>query len=610
MTQPGRRIAAIRCLAACGVVAAITACAASDPVPVAQSEPSASEFVARMNAEIREIGLETGAAAWVAATYINSDTARLSARAQERYAALLSRLVAESRRYDSQTIDPSAARAIRQMILGNAEPAPDSDAARRELAEITTRLQSAYGTGKYCPAEGECLTLGDLSHTLATDRDYDAQLEAWLGWRTVSPAMRADYERFVQLTNAGASELGFDNLGELWKAGYDMSPADFDRETTRLWSQVEPLYEALHCYVRRGLADTYGEDRVPLDQPIPAHLLGNMWSQSWGNIYDLVEPYPGVASTDVTTALVERGYTARQMVELGEDFFVSLGLPELPETFYERSLLVKPADREVVCHASAWPLDWGEDVRIKMCIEPTSENLTTIYHELGHIYYFLAYKHQPPVFQNGAHDGFHEGIGDTITLSLTPEFLHDLGLLETVGNSEEAVINAQMRQALDKLAFLPFGKLIDEWRWRVFAGEIRPDEYNAAWWDLRTRYQGIAPPVARSEADFDPGAKYHVPANTPYTRYFLAHILQFQFQRALCEAAGHTGPLHACSIYGSREAGRRLEAMLATGSSQPWQDSLEQLTGTREMDASAIVEYFAPLLAWLENENAGQPCGW
>lgn len=594
-------------LSACAI---LSACAPMSPAEESADDRSATQFIADVNDEMRESGIESGAAAWVASTYINKDSAILSARAQERSAALLSRAVNESRAYNLESLDPATRRAIVLMRRGTSQPAADDPAARRELAEITTRLEGTYGSGKYCPAEGECLTLGTLSNIMANSRDYDELLDAWTGWRTVSPAMRADYERFVELTNAGSQELGYDNLGDLWKDGYDMSPAEFDTESTRLWTQVEPLYEALHCYVRRELADAYGEDKVAIDAPIPAHLLGNMWSQSWSNIYDLVEPYPGVASADITASLVEQEYTAEQMVRLGEDFFVSLGLPELPDTFYERSQFTKPADREVVCHASAWPLDWGKDVRIKMCIEPTAENLTTIYHELGHIYYFIAYEDQPPLFQDGAHDGFHEGIGDTITLSLTPGFLKDLGLIDEIAEGDQALINTQMQLALDKLAFLPFGKLIDEWRWRVFSGEIQPENYNEGWWALRTRYQGIAPPVARSEADFDPGAKYHIPANTPYTRYFLAHILQFQFQRALCDAAGFEGPLHECSIYGSKEAGTKLEAMLAAGSSQPWQDSMEQLTGTREMDASAMVEYFSPLLEWLQNENAGQACGW
>ncbi|MEM6809090.1 MAG: M2 family metallopeptidase [Pseudomonadota bacterium] len=593
--------------------AGLVACALSIPdAPIETPEPaeSATDFVARVNAELSELAEESGSAAWVQSTYINKDSARLAARAQERNAAFLSRAVAESTQYDLAAIDPVSARALRQLKLGTAQPAPDNDAARRELAEITTRMEGLYGAGRYCPAEGECRTLGDLVAVMATSRDYEEQLDAWLGWRTVAPPMRDDYARFVELTNAGAQELGYGNLAEMWQSGYDMPAADFDAESARLWGQVEPLYEALHCYVRRELSETYGEDRVPLDGPIPAHLLGNMWSQGWANIYDLVAPYPDVESPDVTTALQAQDYTAVQMVELGEDFFVSLGMPELPESFWALSQLTQPRDRDVVCHASAWPLEGGNDPRIKMCIEQTGEMLSTIYHELGHIYYFLAYKDQPTLFQDGANDGFHEGIGDTITLSLTPEFLAGLGLVDEIGEGDEALINTQMQMALDKIAFLPFGKLIDEWRWRVFTGDITPDNYNAAWWDLRTRYQGVAAPVARSERDFDPGAKYHIPANTPYTRYFLAHILQFQFQRALCDAAGFEGPLHACSIYGSEAAGDKLWAMLELGSSQPWQDALEAATGTREMDASALVEYFNPLLGWLETQNEGQACGW
>lgn len=593
-------------LAACGDAGTVVR-----PEGAAAPAQTPDEFVERINEELREIGDEVETANWVRATYITKDTGELAARASERYAEFHSKAVQRAQRHAGEDMAPETARAIKLLTLGTVEPAPDDPEKRRRLAAVTTGMAGAYGEGKYCPEDAaECLALGDLEDIMASSHDYDANLAAWTGWRTVSPPMRDDYETFVEITNEGARELGFEDLGDMWKSGYDMSPAEFEEEAARLWSQVEPLYEELHCYVRRELAEHYGEDKVALDEPIPAHLLGNMWAQQWGNVYELVEPYPGVASLDVDAALVEQQWSPVRMVETAEDFFVSLGLPELPETFYERSMLTKPRDREVVCHASAWAMDWGEDPRIKMCIKPTYDELATIYHELGHIYYYLAYKHQPPIFHGGAHDGFHEGIGDTVVLSLTPAFLNGLGLVEAPPDSEEAVINTQMKMALDKIAFLPFGKLIDEWRWRVFSGEIAPENYNSGWWELRTRYQGIAPPVPRSEEDFDPGAKYHIPANTPYTRYFLAHILQFQFQRALCEAAGHEGPLHECSIYGSAEAGEKLEAMLAAGSSEPWQDTLEKLTGTREMDASAISEYFAPLMAWLEARNEGTTCGW
>ena len=574
-------------------------------------DETADHFVERINTELEELSTELGAAAWVRATYINEDTAILNSLATERYAAWHSRSVAVSRKYADSDLAPRTARALELLKLGTAEPAPDDPVKRKELADITTKLAGTYGEGKYCPDDGrECMALGELEEIMAKSRDYDENLDAWLGWRTVSQPMRVKYRRFVELTNEGAAELGFDDLGEMWRSGYDMSPAEFEQESLRLWNQVKPLYDALHCHVRAELAEYYGEDKVPTDQPIPAHLLGNMWAQDWANLYDLLEPYEGVAEFDIDSALAGQKYTPQQMVKSAEQFYVSLGLPELPQTFWERSLFTKPADREVICHASAWGLDGGKDLRIKMCIRGTYEDLRTIYHELGHNFYQRAYSEQPPVFQDGAHSGFHEAIGDTITLSMTADYLQRVGLIPEATESDEAVINRQMQQALDNIAFLPFGKLIDEWRWGVFSGEILPENYNKAWWELRTRYQGIEPPVERTEEHFDPGAKYHIPGNTSYTRYFLARILQFQFQRALCETAGYEGPLHECSIYGSEAAGEKLQAMLAAGASEPWQDTLAKLTGTREMDATAIVEYFEPLMGWLEEQNQGRSCGW
>jgi len=575
------------------------------------NDETAEEFVARANAELKELGIEAGAIGWIRATYINHDSAILASRSQEKYAAWHSKTVADSLRYSGQELSPETARALQILKLGTSQPAPNDDAKRKELAEITTSLGGMYGEGKYCPEDGrDCMVLGDLEKVVADSDDYDEILDAWLGWRTISPPMREKYQRFVELANEGSAELGYSDLGEMWRSGYDMSASAFSDETSRLWNQVKPLYDELHCHVRATLADHYGEDKVPLDQPIPAHLLGNMWSQTWDNIYDLLEPYPGVADLDVTAALVEQDFSPQDMVRSAESFYVSLGLDPLPDTFWERSQFSKPRDREVVCHASAWGLDGGNDLRIKMCIKQTYEELSVIYHELGHNYYQRAYKDQDPVFQGGAHSGFHEAIGDTVVLAMTPSYLKQVGLIDSVSQSKEALINDQMGRALAGVAFLPFGKLIDEWRWGVFSGEIAPEDYNKAWWDLRLKYQGIAPPVERTEADFDPGAKYHIPGNVSYTRYFLARVLQFQFLQALCDTAGHEGPLHECSFYGSKEAGSKLNAMLEAGASEPWQNTLEKLTGTREMDGSAIINYFQPLMGWLKEQNTNRQCGW
>lgn len=590
----------------------LAACSQQAPEQTADAAPTetAEEFVARVNEELRELGRELGAAGWVRATYITEDTAILSSLAREKYAAWHSNTVAAALQYEDQELSATTRRAIDLLKLGTSLPTPKDTARRRELTEIATELTGMYGAGKYCPDNGECISGTELEGMMADVRDYDRLLELWQGWRKIAPPMRGKYQRYVELANEGANELGYSDLGEMWRAGFDMSPAEFQAEAGRLWEQVMPLYNELHCHVRATLGKVYGEDRVPQDQPIPAHLLGNMWAQEWASIYDLLEPYPGVSDLDVDSTLKARNYSPQDMVRSAESFYVSLGMPQLPDTFWERSLFSKPADREVVCHASAWGLDGGNDLRIKMCIKPTYDELRVIYHELGHNYYQGAYKNQPPLFQGGAHSGFHEAIGDTVVLSMTPDYLAEVGLIGSAEQSKRAVINRQMQQALDSIAFLPFSKLIDEWRWAVFSGEIAPADYNKSWWEMRTRYQGIAPPVARTEADFDPGAKYHVPANVSYTRYFLARVLQFQFQRALCEVAGHEGDLQSCSVFGNKEAGAKFQAMLEAGQSEPWQDTLEKLTGTREMDASAIIDYFAPLMTYLREQNTGRTCGW
>jgi len=450
-----------------------------------------------------------------------------------------------------------------------------------------------------------------LGTTHSPHRTYRAANDQPAADVFVGRSMRADYTEFVALANEGARDTGFKDLGVMWRANYDMPPEQFDAESERLWQQVKPLYAALQCYARGRLAKHYGEDKVPAGKPIPAQLLGNMWAQQWNKIYgDLLKPYPNASIESADALLKAQKWDAVRMTRSAEGFYTSMGFVPLPKTFWERSMLTRPRDREVVCHASAWDMNPGTDVRVKTCLEPTEEDLYTIYHELGHDYYYLSYASQPYLFRDGANDGFHEAIGDTVNLSVTPAYLAKIGLVHTVKPSHEALINQQMKMALDKIAFLPFGRLIDQWRWKVFSGEITPQNYNASWWELRRKYQGIAPPVARTEEDFDPAAKYHIPANTPYTRYFLSFILQFQFHKALCDAAGFKGPLNECSIFGSTEAGKKYGAMLAQGASQPWQDTMKQLTGTREMDASAIIEYFKPLEAWLDEQNKGQDCGW
>ena len=591
-------------------LAACSGPAPQAPAPAAKAE-TADEFVVRTNQTLEAAFREAQAADFTQQTFINSDTELMNAKAEERYLIALGDAVKESRRFEGQKLSPAAARALLKLKLNVPAPAPDDPAKRAEMTRLESRLSAQYGEGKYCPkGPASCKTLEQLSDTMATSRHYDELLEAWKGWHDVGAGMRTDYSRFVELSNEGARTLGFKDTGVLWRSDYDMSPEEFDGDLERLWDQVKPLYDSLQCYARAKLAKKYGEDKVPPGKPIPAHLLGNMWGQTWGNIYeDILKPYPQASIKSAAEEMKRQKWDGARMTRSAESFYTSLGFPALPQSFWEHSMLQRPRDREVVCHASAW--DMGPpDVRVKVCLQPNADDLYTIYHELGHVYYFLSYANQPYLFRNGANDGFHEAIGDTINLSVTPAYLARIQLIPAVKPSREAVLNQQMKMALDRVAFLPFGRLIDLWRWKVFSGEIPPAQYNAAWWELRRRYQGVAPPVARSESDFDPGAKYHIPANSPYARYFIAYIAQFQFHKALCQAAGDKGPLHECSVFNSPRAGKKFAQMLSQGASQPWQDTLEQLTGERKLDAGALIEYFQPLRAWLDEQNKSQQCGW
>lgn len=594
---------------------ATTNAPASSAAAAPSQKPTADEargFVERVDGDLKKLWTTSSRASWVNQTFITDDTTALSAATEEANMEYLGRAIADATRFDGLNVPEDVRRKLHLLKIASVLPAPADAKKRSELAQIAASMQADYGKGKYCPErlKGKCMTLDELSNVMATSRNPEELLEAWTGWHSISPPMRERYVRFAELGNEGARSIGFKDLGALWRSGYDATPEEFEAETERLWGQVKTLYNELHCYVRSRLRKKYGKDKIGDKAPIPAHLLGNMWAQDWANIYDLVEPYPGQASLDVTKALKDKKVDAKEMVRMGERFFTSLGLDPLPATFWERSMFTRPEGRDVVCHASAWDVTYGGDIRIKMCIEPKEEDLLTIHHELGHDYYYQYYYKMPVLFQQGANDGFHEGIGDTIALSVTPGYMKTIGLLAEVKDDPKADANFLMKQALAKMAFLPFGLLIDKWRWDVFSGKVKPENYNAAWWELRTKYQGVAPPVARSEKDFDPGAKYHVPANTPYTRYFLAHIYQFQFHRALCKAAGFKGPLHKCSIYGSKEAGDKLKAMLAMGASKPWPEAMFALSGQQEADASALVEYFAPVREFIQQEIKGETCGW
>ena len=567
----------------------------------------AKAFLDEAESRLLALSVEASRAEWVKSTYIIDDTEALAAKADEKVINAAVELVKQSKRFDGLQLPEDLARKMKLLRLSLTVATPADPKESEELTRIIAGMEGTYGKGKYCK-DSKCLDLEEITKIMAESRNAKELRDVWTGWHTISPPIRKPFQRYVELANKGASELGFANTGAMWRAKYDMEPDAFAKVLDRLWDQVRPLYLSLHAYARTKLREKYG-DAVPANGPIPADLLGNMWAQEWGNIYPLLAPKNADPGFDLTRILKSKNTEPKQMVRYGESFFTSLGFAPLPPTFWKRSLFVKPRDREVVCHASAWDVDNVEDLRIKMCIDITGEDFTTIHHELGHNFYQRDYNKQPYLFRDSANDGFHEAVGDTIALSVTPEYLVKIGLLQKATDPSKD-IGLLLNKALEKVAFLPFGLLIDQWRWRVFSGEIPPEKYNETWWALRLKYQGVAPPVGRSEADFDPGAKYHVAANVPYMRYFLADILQFQFHRSLAQAAGCKDPLNRCSIFNNKDAGKRLNKMLAMGMSRPWPDALEAITGQRQMDATAILDYFAPLKKWLDEQNQGNPVGW
>jgi len=585
----------------------------ADKEPSSKKSPTLKEaetFIKNAEAKLLELNVLSSRADWVKSTYITDDTEILAAHADERAIAAQVELAKQATRFDHLQLPADLARKMMLLKVSLVLPTPADPKASAELTAITSRLEGTYGKGKWCPpGKDKCLDVEDLGRLMASSRDPSELRDAWVGWHQIARPMRQDFARYVELSNQGARELGFPDTGALWRSKYDMPPDAFAKELDRLWEQVRPLYVQLHAYVRAKLREKYGDQVVPANGPIPADLLGNLWAQTWENTYPLLAPPNADPGYDLTQILKSRNTDALGMVRYGEHFFTSLGFRPLPPTFWERSMFVKPRDRDVVCHASAWDVDFEQDLRVKMCIDITAEYFSTIHHELGHNFYQRAYAPQPFLFRDSANDGFHEAIGDTIALSITPPYLVKLGLIDKAPDPSKD-IGLLLQRALEKIAFLPFGLLIDQWRWKVFSGEITPQQYNQAWWDLRLKYQGVAPPAPRSEEDFDPAAKYHVAANVPYTRYFLADILQFQFHRALAKTAGCAEPLNRCSIYDNKEAGARLVKMLEMGQSRPWPDALEALTGQRQMDATAIRDYFAPLEKWLEAQNQGKPVGW
>ncbi len=516
---------AISLLALAGAMAAAVPANAQDapaPAAPASSAPqTAAQFVEQAEATYNQKTIEQAQADWVYNTYITVDSEAVTARAtadKDKFNVDTALKAATFAQQPGLSYDVN--RKLSRMRTLIVQPAPSRPGAAKELATLTARLQGIYGKGKGT-LKGQPINGSDIEAAMGENRNPAELAEMWTSWHdNVGKPMKADYVKMVELENAGAKELGSADTGAPWRSNYDMTPEQFAALTEQLWAEVKPLYDQLHCYTRTKLNEKYGDGVQKASGPIRADLLGNMWAQEWGNIYDIVAPAgAGDLGYDVGDLLKAKGYDPVKMVKAGEGFYSSLGFAALPQTFWERSQITKPADREVVCHASAWDIDNKDDLRIKMCTKVNGDDFITIHHELGHNYYQRAYNKQPSYYLDGANDGFHEAIGDTMALSITPQYLVDIGLLDksrVPGADKDTGL--LLRQAMDKVAFLPFGLLIDRYRWKIFSGEITPDQYETAWNQMRLQYQGIVPPGDRPTDAFDAGAKYHVPAVVPYTR--------------------------------------------------------------------------------------------
>jgi len=506
---------------------------------------------------------------------------------------------------------------LNRLVHDSYVPYADSPVTRDLLNHLYNEMESIFAKASLTKHDQTYRLEPELTQLMAESRDYDELLWAWSGWHNVTGRpIKSLYVQLVDAMNEAARDNGQNDVSESWQlADYDM--LTLEPMLDELYNQMKPFYELLHSYVRRKLSHAYPQANIESRGPIPAHLLGNMWAQNWVNIFPLIVPYPDVPQYDVTSALKRNGYTPLKMFQTAETFFISLGLEPMTQEFWNYSILVRPTDgRDIQCHGTAEDFHNLKDFRIKMCSEVNVEDFETAHHEMGHIEYFQLYSHQPYLFRTGTNAAFHEAIGDTITLSVTtPTHLQALGLLdESEALSEidtyKQEINFLLRMSLEKIAFLPFAYVMDKWRFAVFRGNITPDQYNTQWWNMREQYQGIKAPVPRSEEDFDPAAKFHIPSNVPYSRYFLSYIGQFQFHEALCKLSSNEAPLHRCDNYKSKTAGNKLRSVLSLGASKPWPEVMKRLTGQQQFKVDSIMQYFKPLIKWLKKIDKKSHIGW
>nr|XP_057944737.1 angiotensin-converting enzyme 2 [Doryrhamphus excisus] len=493
-----------------------------------------------------------------------------------------------------------------------------SQAKAEHLNKIMSEMSTIYSTATVCLMDDplNCQTLEPgLEHVMANSRNYSERLHVWEGWRRqVGKRMRPLYEDYVHLKNEAAKLNGFEDYGAYWRYNYETveeeSPYNYTRDqlmedVRSIYKQILPLYKELHAYVRGKLMDVY-TGHIEAQGPLPAHLLGDMWGRFWTNLYPLSIPYPEKPDIDVSKTMVEKGWNERRLFDEAEKFFMSVGLYKMFDNFWTNSMLVKPNDgRKVVCHPTAWDMGNRMDFRIKMCTKVNMDDFLTVHHEMGHNQYQMAYRNLPYLLRDGANEGFHEAVGEIMSLSAaTPKHLKSLGLLSSnFTYDNETEINFLLKQALTIVATLPFTYMLEEWRWQVFAGNIPEDKWMERWWEMKRDLVGVVEPVPRDETYCDPPALFHVSGDYSFIRYFTRTIYQFQFQKALCHAAGQSEVLSSCDITGSTVAGSKLRNMLELGRAQSWTKALHTISGDTRMDAKPLLDYFQKLYEWLKTEN-------
>jgi len=589
--------------------------------PGSELEAKATAFVEDAEKQLEADAIEATFASWNYESNITDHNQQISLAAAKKSGLLVKKLGKEAQAFDlTQVKNEDVKRKLKLMRNLGTSALPEAKLGR--FNQLVSDMGSTYSKAKVTKRGGSDLWSlePELTEIMASSRDPDELQYYWEQWREKSGKMiKGNYHEYIDLYNEAAKLNGFSDASMMKVDPYESKT--FIQEMEDTWQGLKPLYEKLHAYVRNKLAAQY-PGKVQPGGALPAHLLGNMWAQQWNNIGDILKPYPSKPNLNVTGAMISQGWNQKKMFEKAEEFFTSMGLKPMPQEFWEGSILQKPEDgRDLTCHASAWDFYNGKDYRIKQCTRVNQEDFITVNHEMGHIQYYLQYSGQSYFYRTGANPGFHEGVADILSLAVgTAEYFQRLGLVgeEVDVADEETNINILFDMALERIAFLPFGYLVDKFRWDVYSGVTSKEEMNCHWWKLRNQIQGLEPPSKRSKDHFDPGAKYHVAGDVGYVRYFTAFIYEFQFYRAMCLQSGRyvpgdpKKPLHRCNFYGSVEAGDKLKEMLVLGASRPWKEAMMKMTGQPEMSTKAIREYFEPLEKWLDEQNsaAGVSVGW